>query len=97
MAYAKSAHHRGMHDKLSAICRAAWNANPTTLCASCGLTRAEGVARWGRQGEWQAGHIIDGQIARSVRDYQPQHARCNQSDGAAMGNRMREPHSERWW
>lgn len=87
--------HRGRHDQMSRQLRAVWNANPDTRCATCGLTRAEGIARWGRQGEWQAGHVVDSTIARSYSDYQPEHAHCNQADGAAMGNRQREPHSLR--
>ena len=96
MAYRKSLHHRGQHDRLSAICRAAWNANTHTVCARCGLTRAQGISRWGTNGEWDAGHVIDGQVARSTADYQPEHRKCGRSAGAAAGNAAREPHSERW-
>lgn len=86
-------YHRGKHNEWSRRLRAVWNARPDTRCATCGLTRAEGVAQWGRQGEWQAGHRVDSTIARTPADYQPQHAHCNQSDGATMGNSKREPNS----
>lgn len=60
------------------------------------MTRTEGVAQWGKQGQWQAGHKRDAHRAASIHDYQPEHAHCNQSAGAAAGNAAREPHSERW-
>jgi hypothetical protein len=97
MGYRKAQHHRGQHDKLSLICRTAWNANPATRCARCGLTRDEGIQQWGTNGLWEAGHKVDGHRATSVHDYQPEHRRCNRSHGAAAGNAQREPHSERFF
>jgi len=85
--------HRGRHNEWSRQLRAAWNANPDTRCARCGLTRTEGIAKWGKQGEWEAGHKRPGTIAHSTLDYQPEHRHCNRSEGAAMGNRNREPNS----
>lgn len=97
MAYRKAPHHRGDHDRLSRAARRAWNADPTTRCAHCGLTLAEGIQCYGpERARWEADHRVPGRIARSVADYQPAHATCNRSHGAAHGNRLREPHSERW-
>ncbi|MEM9521572.1 MAG: hypothetical protein AAGA37_19840 [Actinomycetota bacterium] len=94
----KQPHHRGAHQRLSAAARAAYNANPATVCARCGLTRTQGIQRYGRRaGQWQAGHRIDGHIATSVADYQPEHAHCNASAGAALGNRQRTPVNSREW
>lgn len=86
-------YHRGSHNTLSRLIRNWWNTHPETTCARCGLTRAQGIELWGKNGEWEAGHIVPGTIARSTLDYQPEHARCNRSAGAAMGNRQREPNS----
>lgn len=43
--------------------------------------------RWGEQGEWDAGHIIDGD---SSGGYHPEHRHCNRSAGATLGNRRRD-------
>lgn len=87
----KAPHHRGAHQRLAATARRSYNADPTTRCARCGLTRTEGIREYGtRGGTWQAGHRVDGQIARSLADYQPEHAHCNQSAGATAGNRRRK-------
>ena len=92
MAHAKAAHHRGLHDKLSRICRRAWNADPTTTCSYCGLTRDQGVELWGEQGEWQAAHKVARRIARTTNDYMAAHAHCNQGDNA----RRNSPTSRNW-
>ena len=85
--------HRGKHTEFSRLLRSHWNAHPDTRCTNCHRTRAEGIAKWGEQGEWDAGHITPSTIARSVLDYQPQHRHCNRSEGAATGNAKREPNS----
>lgn len=78
----KGQHHRGQHQRLSALARARYNADPNTRCARCGDThRADDP--------WQAGHIHDGIPATSLADYQPEHASCNASAGARLGNRRR--------
>ena len=79
----KAAHHQGPHARLSAIARAHYNASPDTRCARCG-----GLARAGDP--WQAGHPHDGIPLTRWTDYQPEHASCNQSAGAAVGNRRRK-------
>jgi hypothetical protein len=81
--------HRGKHNEWSRQLRNAWNANPDTRCARCGLTRAEGIAKWGRQGEWEAGHRVASTTAHSTADYQPEHAHCNRGEGAATVNTRR--------
>lgn len=80
--------------RLAAIVRAAANADPTTRCRRCGLTRAEALDLWGeRRAAWQAGHIVDGNLAAGLA---PEHAKWNASAGATAGNAAREPHTERW-
>lgn len=59
----------------------------------CGLTYSEGVERYGaRLAAWEADHPE----GRTDIPPRPAHATCNRSEGAARGNRMREPHSETW-
>lgn len=95
MGATKAAHHRGPHQVTARKVVAAANANPLHRCPTCGLTLAEGVARWGVNGQWEAGHRVHG---RSDLGYQAEHRHCNRSIGAAYGNRMRhEPHSENPW
>ena len=74
-------HHRtpGYRRAAAAIRRAAY-ANPDTRCWRCGLTRAE----HGR--EWEAGHLVDGQVNGPLA---AECARCNRSAGATLGGRMR--------
>jgi hypothetical protein len=56
-------------------------ADPTTLCARCGLTLAD------KPGDtWDAGHQYDGVPSSPLR---PEHSSCNRSAGAALGNRRR--------
>jgi hypothetical protein len=94
MSYRKAAHHRGAH-QVTARRVVAWaNNNPAYRCPSCALTLAEGIAKWGVNGQWEGGHVVDGD---SRYGYHAQHRHCNRSRGAAMGNAKRdEPHSERW-
>lgn len=82
MAKRKGAHHRGAHQRLSAQARARYN-NPATRCARCGQPARPGDP-------WQAGHKLDGVPATSVADYQPEHASCNTSAGARLGNQRRK-------
>lgn len=91
MAKAKAPHHRGQHQTLSAKARARYNADPTTRCARCGELRRP-------DDPWQAGHRRDGVIATSLADYQPEHASCNASAGARLGNaRRRGMRNTRAW
>lgn len=83
MAKRKGAHHRGPHQRLSAQARARYNANLATRCARCGQPARPGDP-------WQAGHKLDGVPATSVADYQPEHASCNTSAGARLGNQRRK-------
>jgi len=88
-------HHAGSYGRRAAFVRSQAWAYTDTRCWRCGLTHAEGVARYGEQGaRWQAGHVVDGQVDGELR---PEHARCNTSAGAAHGNRKREPRSREWW
>lgn len=88
--------HRGAHPRIARAVVAAANANPTYTCPTCRMTRTEGIARWGTNGEWEGGHRVHGQPEYG---YHAQHAHCNRSEGATYGNLKRlegEPHSERW-
>ena len=94
VAYTKAPHHRGAHQITARRVVAAANAQLSYTCPSCGLTLAEGIQRWGKNGRWEAGHRVHG---RSDLGYWAQHIRCNRSEGASYGNAKRaEPHSERW-
>lgn len=87
----KGPHHRGPHQRLSAIARARYNANPHTRCARCGQPARPGDP-------WQAGHKRDGVIATSIDDYQPEHQSCNTAAGARLGNaRRRGLRTTRTW
>lgn len=79
----KAAHHRGPHQRLSAIARAHYNADPNTRCARCGEPARPGDP-------WQAGHPHDGIVLHHWTQYQPEHAYCNQAAGARMGNARRK-------
>jgi hypothetical protein len=85
------AHYAGAYLVTARRVRAWGNAHPDHRCPRCGLTRAEGIARWGKNGEWDSGHITDGQAGGPMR---PEHAHCNRSAGASYGNAKREPRSE---
>jgi hypothetical protein len=89
MSTIKGSHHRGKHDPLSKVVRANGDANPEHRCSICGLTKAQGIERWGKNGQWDAGHKEAGTNATSIHDYVPQHRHCNRSEGAAIGNRNR--------
>jgi len=80
-------HHQGGYARQARLVRAAANANPLTRCARCGE-----LAR--RGDPWTAGHVNDGEVGGQLR---PEHRSCNASAGAAYGNQLREPRSERWY
>ena len=95
MAYRKAAHHRGRHQVTARLVTASANRNPTYRCPTCGLTLAEGIARWGVNGQWEAGHIKHGDPRFG---YHAQHRHCNRSEGASYGNAKRnEPRTSIWW
>ena len=87
MAYKKAPHHKGAHQRIARHVRAWADQHPEHRCPRCGLTRAEGVTRWGEQGEWEAGHVTAGD---SSGGYQPEHRHCNRSHGATLGNARRD-------
>lgn len=81
----KGAHHRGSHDRRAQAVRDTANADPTTTCRRCGLTLAE--KRLEKPNDtWDAGHLNDGQVNGPL---VPEHASCNRSAGARLGNRRR--------
>jgi hypothetical protein len=81
------AHYRGNYPRQAAHVRAAAYLNADTRCTKCGLTLAEGIARYGRQrARWDAGHLNDAEVNGVL---VPQHATCNRSDGATKGNMRR--------
>jgi hypothetical protein len=94
MSYRKAAHHRGAH-QVTARRVVAWaNNNPAYRCPSCALTLAEGIAKWGVNGQWEGGHVKHGDPRFG---YHAQHKHCNRSEGASWANaRRKEPHSEHW-
>ena len=92
-------HHGHTHRRLGTPCVVAANADPTYRCPLCGLTREQGIKAYGNKGgQWDRGHKGDtlGKRATSTADYEAQHAHCNRSRGATLGNKQREPHTERW-
>jgi hypothetical protein len=94
MSNRKAAHHMGAHQVTARRVVANANTRPDYRCPSCSLTRAEGIAKWGKGGEWQGGHIKHGD---SSSGYHAQHAHCNASEGATYGNSKRiEPRTLRW-
>ena len=98
MGNSKGAHHRGQHQRLARLVVNAANANPDTRCARCGRTLDQHPdTKTGKRPHWTAGHKVDGKIATSVTDYQPEANTCNYAAGATHGNRNRERHTERWW
>lgn len=74
------AHHRGSYQTRAAAVRARANADPTTTCWRCGQPARPGDP-------WTAGHIIDTNPASPLK---PEHASCNYSAGATLGNRRRQ-------
>jgi len=94
----KQAWHDWRHDERSRRLRAVWGANPSTVCARCGMTYQQAVAAWGRRAAaWEAGHIRNSTVATSDKDYQPEHSRCNRSAGATYGNNQRLRRNSREW
>ena len=93
MAYGKAPHHRGNHDRIAKAVVTAANAQPDYQCPSCGLTRAQGIERWGENGRWEGGHRVHGDPRYG---YHAQHRHCNRSEGAAHGNRRRRQPSSGW-
>ena len=89
----KQPHHRGAHQRIARLVTDWANSSPAYRCPRCGQTRAEGVAQWGAQGEWEAGHIVDGNAAAG---YQPEHRHCNRSAGATAGNLKRRDQPMPW-
>lgn len=80
MSGVKAAHHRGNYQTRAARVRAAANADPTTRCWRCdGLTRPDDP--------WTAGHIVDSHPDSPLA---AEHASCNYSAGATLGNRRRQ-------
>lgn len=85
MAKTKAPHHRGSYHRDSAKIRAAAYADPTTTCWRCGLTLEQKRKQKPRD-KWTAGHVLDGVPGSPLL---PEHASCNYSAGAAMGNKRR--------
>jgi len=82
-------HYAGDYQRRARLVRLRADADPTTRCWRCGLTKAE-------HGQpWDAGHLNDGQAGGPLA---AECRRCNRSSGAAMGNRMRKGlrTSRRW-
>lgn len=74
---------------------AAYN-NPNYQCPRCGLTLEQGQQLWGKNAAWERGHIHDSTTAHSPLEYRAEHAHCNRSAGATLGNTRRTPRSRRW-
>ena len=83
--------HAGSYQLRARYVRAWGYAHPDYRCPHCGLTLAEGIQRWGRNGQWDSGHREHSQVNGPMR---PEHAHCNRSQGASYGNRLRQPRSE---
>lgn len=79
VAKVKGAHHRGSYQVQAKRVRDRANADPTTLCWRCGQPARRGDP-------WQAGHVVDGSVGGALR---AEHASCNASAGATLGNRRR--------
>ena len=83
--------HNGLYRKLAPLVVARADADPSTRCLTCKLTKAE-------HGQpWQAGHVIDGKVVTSIVDLAAECRRCNTSKGATRGNRMRVQGVTRQW
>lgn len=93
---AGKAYHRGTHPRIAAAVVAQADANPDYRCPTCHLTRAEGIAKWGVNGQWEGGHVKHGDPRYGEH---AQHVHCNRSEGASYGNALRnpEPRITRWW
>lgn len=84
-------HHSGLYRKLAPLVVARADADLSTRCLTCKLTKAE-------HGQpWQAGHIVDGKVVTSLADLAAECRRCNTSKGATRGNRMRVQGVTRQW
>lgn len=81
----KAPHHKGTFPRESARVRAAAYLDPMTRCWRCGLTLEE-KRRTKPRDKWTAGHVIAGAVDGPLL---PEHASCNYSHGAAMGNKRR--------
>lgn len=89
-------HHQGTYARRAKVVRnAAW-ADPTTTCWRCHLTLAQYAALHGAQAAaWQAGHLRDSDRSSPL---VAEHARCNASAGATLGNQLRRgPIASRQW
>ncbi len=82
-----SAHHRGSFPGRARAVRDRANADPLTLCWRCGRPAVAGDP-------WQAGHVVDGEVGGQLL---PEHASCNQSAGARLGNQLRAARRSRVW
>jgi hypothetical protein len=85
MGKVKGPHHRGTFHVRSARVRAAAYGDPATTCWRCGLTLDQKRITKPRD-KWTAGHLIAGDPDSPLL---PEHASCNYSHGAALGNRLR--------
>ncbi len=81
----KPPHRRGTYQADSKAVRDQANADPNTRCWRCGRTIAE-VRETNPKAQWDAGHVIDGQIGGPLK---AECSPCNRGRGAAMGNRKR--------
>jgi hypothetical protein len=90
MPAANRSHYSRSYARRAATVRAQAYADPTTRCRRCGKTLAEVPGS-----TWDAGHVIDGQIDGPLA---PEHAGCNRSAGARLGNQRRKGlrTSRRW-
>lgn len=100
MAITKAERNRRTAEAAAVVARA--NANPDTLCCNCHRPlskcgpRGDGRNRNGTPCTWQGGHPSagPGQPPRwHTPELRAECSHCNQRDGAAAGNRNREPHT----
>ena len=71
--------------KAGAVIRARANADPTTVCPTCGLT-LEQRRRINPGATWDCDHVIPGSLAAGLR---ARCSTCNRADGARMTNAKR--------
>src|SRR5262245_19553682 len=100
-----SIHRDRRYVKASTLIRSLANGTPTAVCWRCGRTLAEHPPhKNGRAASWHTGHTVDGSTSWQVWAHvsrvptpgdwlAPEASTCNTSDGAAYGNRRREPSS----
>jgi hypothetical protein len=73
----------GSYHRRAKRLREAAYGDPGVRCRRCGLTYAQAVTLWGKQGAaWQAGHVVDGHPGSPLA---AEHARCNTSAGGRLG------------